>query len=387
MNLSRLALVGCVLALCTASAQAQQPTLANNGNAPGGNNAPAGDYADPGYANGQVDGGYADSGYADGSYGDCDCDECQGRGCGYLANLFSQRRGLFYFTAEAIAWRRNSQAVRQVAVIDDLGAPLFNTGSLNFHVMLGQRYTLGFMTDEQTAIEATYFSIDNWNYSRLINPAPGAGIVTLPGALPLNSVDYLGADNMQLNYSARLLNGELNVIRPLAWPDIGFLAGFRYLQLNENFNIHALNTIVSQASDYNTRTTNNLYGGQIGTRIRKQWDLFGIEFTGKAGLFDNDSRQKNYVDDQNNSVALRPLRGGNTHSASFVGDINLTGTFRIDTNWVLRFGYNVLWVERVALAPDQLDFRDPTIAASGTGINHRGGLFAHGVNAGLEARF
>ena len=44
-------------------------------------------------------------------------------------------------------------------------------------------------------------------------------------------------------------------------------------------------------------------------------------------------------------------------------------------------GYNVMWVEGVALAPNQLDFTDtPT---SGTELRSTGGVFFHGANAGV----
>ncbi len=59
--------------------------------------------------------------------------------------------------------------------------------------------------------------------------------------------------------------------------------------------------------------------------------------------------------------------------------------YRLDDVWTLRGGYNLLWIEGVALAPDQLDFTDtPT---SGTSLDIDSGVFAHGFSAGLEARF
>src|SRR5262249_30072370 len=217
---SRLALVGCVLALCSASAQAQpmNPQSPANGQRPY--------YADPGYANdgqpadGYANGDYAGDGYADGQYCD-DGGACYGNCISYL---FAQRRGLFYGTVEALELRRNNQAVAQNIIFNPIGDPLFNTRSLNFDVMIGQKYTAGYMWDEQTMIEATYFSIDNWSYKGLINPAPGVGFVNIGQPLAASSFDYQNAENMTLNYSARLLNAELNGFCPLAWPDISFMA-------------------------------------------------------------------------------------------------------------------------------------------------------------------
>ena len=70
---------------------------------------------------------------------------------------------------------------------------------------------------------------------------------------------------------------------------------------------------------------------------------------------------------------------------SFVGDINVTIACHLTDVWAVRGGYNVLWIEGLALAPDQLDFSDT--AASGTNLQTSGGLFLHSVNVGLEARW
>ena len=43
------------------------------------------------------------------------------------------------------------------------------------------------------------------------------------------------------------------------------------------------------------------------------------------------------------------------------------------------------YISGVALAPNQWDFTDTT--TSGTGVRGAGGLFLHGANLGLEARW
>jgi len=68
---------------------------------------------------------------------------------------------------------------------------------------------------------------------------------------------------------------------------------------------------------------------------------------------------------------------------AFVGELSLVPMYRLNNSWTLRCGYNLLWIEGVALAPDQLDF---SIAQTG-GQDTNGGIFAHGVNVGLEAHF
>ena len=71
---------------------------------------------------------------------------------------------------------------------------------------------------------------------------------------------------------------------------------------------------------------------------------------------------------------------------AFIGDTNLSALYRLNDVWNLRAGYNLIWIEGLALAPDQLDF-DFTSANGGRQLHRGGGLFLHGMNVGIEARW
>lgn len=59
---------------------------------------------------------------------------------------------------------------------------------------------------------------------------------------------------------------------------------------------------------------------------------------------------------------------------------------QLTDTWALRGGYNLIWIEGVALGGNQLDFTNTT--DSGRGIGTSGsGLFLHGANVGLEAHW
>ena len=63
----------------------------------------------------------------------------------------------------------------------------------------------------------------------------------------------------------------------------------------------------------------------------------------------------------------------------------MAATAKITDCLTARVGYNMLWVEGIALAPNQLDFTfTPT---SGTALCRAGGAFLHGLTLGLEGRF
>src|SRR6185437_4272288 len=124
---------------------------------------------------------------------------------------------------------------------------------------------------------------------------------------------------------------------------------------------------------YWIQTGNHLNGGQFGGIFRQDWDLFSVEGTGKVGLYSTDNHQSNQIIDFGNFVfRSASARGSNQ---SFVAETNLNGIYRLNGNWKFRLGYNLIWVNRVALAPDQIDFTDT--AASGLNLYHRGNVLMH----------
>ena len=85
------------------------------------------------------------------------------------------------------------------------------------------------------------------------------------------------------------------------------------------------------------------------------------------------------------TTIIRPARRLTDAGVGFLGDLNYTVTRRLNDTWWLRLGYNMIWLSGVALAPDQWDFTNT--AASGTTLVGGGGVFLHGANLGLEARW
>ena len=77
---------------------------------------------------------------------------------------------------------------------------------------------------------------------------------------------------------------------------------------------------------------------------------------------------------------LRERRAASDAQVAFVGDINVSAYYRLFSFLTLRAGYNLLWVDGVALAPGQLDFTNT--AAGGDDVRSGDGFFAHGVSAG-----
>lgn len=296
-----------------------------------------------------------------------------------------------YGQVESLLLWRDPRTIRQPVIIDfNTGETVLSTSNLDFDYDAGVRVTAGVrLRDYCWALEFSYLGVFDAKAFASARATDDETVLTFPGP-PLNV--FFGADRIDLDYSSRLHSFELNLpccycCDAVRCRSFEYFAGFRYLNLEERLSIFGQRNQDEETEEgvYDIRTRNNLYGAQLGARVRSGWDRFRWEATGKAGIFGNDAQQRQYLVDFPDFF-VRPPVSGRGGQASFVGEINLAVIYRLTDVWGMRAGYNLLWIEGVALAPDQLDFAfftDP----SGNGLNNSGGLFLHGLSVGLEARW
>ncbi|MCC7083959.1 MAG: BBP7 family outer membrane beta-barrel protein [Pirellulales bacterium] len=284
----------------------------------------------------------------------------------------------FYGTADAMILTRNNDATNQAVVVQSgTGDTLFSTPDMGFVYEVGPSITLGYRPTPWDAWEVSYFGLTDWDSRQSL---AGAGDLNLPGALGAAAgMNFANADAMSIRYSSIIHNGEFNYL----WThgQIMWILGFRYFNLGENYDMTS--TAAAGSSVYDLATRNDLYGGQIGARYRAGWKRFNWDVFGKAGVFGNRALQQQTVSNVGGATFRdTSIEHGNT---AFVGDIGVNLTYSLSKCWSVRAGYNAIWVEDVALAPNQLDFTDtPT---SGTTLNHNGSLFLHGAHAGFGCRW
>jgi Putative beta barrel porin-7 (BBP7) len=284
----------------------------------------------------------------------------------------------FYARVEALFLQRTNDANPQTVIqTSGSAAPVVATGQFGFPMVAGPRILLGKRCDAYSAIEATYFGTQFW---RDVNEVHDPDNLDLPGALALGANDFRQADVMTASYRSQLHSAEINYVQMC--DQFSLLAGFRYLSWTERFNIRALND--TNLSDYDLNTSNNLFCAQLGARTtwlgrHVQWELIG-----KAALCGNSASQDQRLTDNNNTIVLRDTHSGGS-AFSFLGDVNLNALRPINQNWQARVGYNLLFITGLALAPDQLDFTAGP--SSGLRLDRQGGVFLHGINIGIDARW
>jgi len=290
-----------------------------------------------------------------------------------------------YFQADAIGWKFLRGAVdRDVAFFNDdpLGPSALSTGDLGLDTRWGPKLTLGSLHDCGWGWEVSYFGLPLERSSATVTDPAN---LSLPGDLGFESFDLFEVDQVALTSASELHSFELNATRrfgPWLW-----IAGFRYLRLADELNIRGIDDD-GVDSEYDLSSRNNLYGFQLGLRRQGWFGRFGWDATAKAGLYGNESRHQQFVTDYdgiNDPFYLREPTGGSSYPVAFIGEINPNLIYRLNDNWHLRAGYNLLWVEGVSLAANQLDFR--TVDGAGSNNRTNGGVLLHGLNVGIEFRW
>ncbi len=289
----------------------------------------------------------------------------------------------FYGDIEAFYARRTMGLINQPIVYTIGGTVVATTVTApDFKYEPGVKATVGYMFPWAFAVEGSFEGQNYWT-SRAGDSL--AGSLTIPPPLGQALVDLGsaagGTSTITTSYTSRFDSTEVNFVRPYA--NIQFLAGIRYLELNEKYDINGASSPVS-ASDYLITTQNHLIGPQLGAR--GQWQISRLQFDieSKAGVFANTAAQHQTVGDVDNTILIRDAASNNTE-ISFVGEVSAYVTYPIFSWLTGKVGYTGLWITDLALAPNQLDFSND--ATSGTALNAHESVIIHGFNAGVEARW
>ncbi len=290
----------------------------------------------------------------------------------------------WYFQADVLFLHRG-RAHDQVMVVNDAAgqAPVLSTHDVDFNnsPKAGPMFTLGYQIDPESSFEVTYFGLNNWSSSAY---ASGPGNLSIPGPLALQTIDYFLANSVNLTYNSNINNAELNYKQTIN--HLTLLGGFRYFEMNEQFNMQVTNTSygLSDVSNYNVKTNNNLLGGQLGIGWKNNFGRLETDVLGKAGLYSNLSYSDQVMGDLNNSILLRDYTD-KAAMLAFLGEVQANATYRINSWLAIRGGYRIMWLDGMVLAPNQVNFG--ATPGSGSQIQNRSSLIMHGFNCGAEIRW
>lgn len=287
-----------------------------------------------------------------------------------------------------LLWRSPSQAVPLFTDVAT-GETAIDAAGFGSPMAAGPRYALFFHGAQNAAWEANYLRVQGFQSARAL-PQQGSKyqVANLLGQ------NWETIDSVSGGYSAGLQSFELNARLPTdqRWQ---WLVGFRWVEWRETMLLSDTYSVggISGTDFFDASTCNDLYGGQVGidATILDRGGRFTVDGIVKAGLFGNAATQTSLYEttEPPNTFTAGPVSRAKA-ATSFVGELGVSGVYRL-TDWCsLRAGYTIFWISGVAMAPNQLpiqslDFVDPT--ASITAINVGGSVVAQGLSLGLEGRW
>jgi hypothetical protein len=299
-----------------------------------------------------------------------------------------------YAIFDVLFLQRNNQAGNQPLVFNtDTGAAAMTVQDLQPSVATGVRLFYGELFTDTLGWEVGYTGIYGMFGSTTVT---GPDNLELPAPLGLAVNNFNGAEQVTASYWSTLNLAEFNLFRYDCCSECGprcrrschcinWLGGFVWAGLNEQASLNAICCSPPEPASYTVRTSTNYFGAQVGMRGRREWDRWAVEGWWKTALCGTSAYQSADPIVGTISGLERPAVSSSATGVGFIGSINATLIYRLTETWGLRAGYNLYWLTNAALAPSQWDFG--TAAGAGSAINDNGGLFLHGANLGVEARW
>jgi hypothetical protein len=337
---------------------------------------------------GRLADGVATQGQPDGACGACEACEpgqpCEGEEePGPLASMVGRFLNQcecephWWFSADAVALQRSSTrnqplftgAPAVVAVPDPL-----NAQNLEFPVAFGFQLDAVHRGPSGCEWELGYFQIDGFDANA--NVAGSSVMVT--GS---DGTGVLGRDG-QAHYGSAIHLAEINLRKQ--WDDgLTVLVGFRTGELDELYSAGVLNANGGFGGSSNINTFNHLYGFQTGA-IYEFYNMGGalrISALCKAGIYGNSAIQSSRVITGVDDDTLAAHR----NQLAFMGEAGAVATYQVTSHLSFRASCQAMWIEGVALAPEQIGANDFTTLTPG--IDTHGGIFYYGGGLGAELKF
>jgi hypothetical protein len=308
----------------------------------------------------------------------------------------------WYAAGDALFLHR-SRARDTVITVDDNNTildtaddiPLLTAGDLRFNDFeAGYRVEVGRAISHGLFVEASFFQVSEWDAAgqvtsnAMLSPLFEAEALSPPISFLLPNFDadpFFQALQHTVVYTSEILSGELNL--KATWKrrslERAELFGLRYVRIREHFNLlsqdEATSTFLNGFGSYDIETENDMFGLQYGQESTLPLhDLVSLHAKIRAGVYYNTMESHSRV--ISNALLVNDV-GGREEDVAFVGEVNVNCKVKLSHWAAARAGYNLLWVEGVALAPEQ-DY--PNALTGFAQLNDNGGMFLHGFNIGIE---
>ena len=282
-------------------------------------------------------------------------------------------------------------------------ARAYNTEPISLYENSGIKATLSLPMTFGSA-ELTGFTLQHANSQANVGGLPQGSAFNDPpdenfAAIPVkvngipSSLLGLYSQSFGAEFSSLVFGGEFNIVfNPIVPQQYGLLirpmVGFRYLGVQEEFDVQASNPNVATTT-IESRTINNIYGPQVGLRFElvTQWFTIGCDPRVMVG-----------VNQFASSVSSSdPTIGNNsdyisTTRFSAVGELDVYAKVPIHEKVKLYCAYNLLGTGDISRPQQQIDY-NVNESSSGVLTNDihldlaHSNFIVQGISAGLEFNF
>lgn len=310
----------------------------------------------------------------------------QSCGCQEEPGLLASAFGRFFnpteceprwsFSADAVALQRSSTRSQVLFRELDSTTALLNAHEWDTPAAMG--FQVGAIRHGPCGwdLELGYFQIDGWNAnysipqdSLMVTSADGSGFRVI---------------DSEARYTSAIHLAEIN-LRHQCFDGFTLLAGFRAGELNEVYNATGTGALTPTAISFDTKTFNHLYGFQVGTDY-EFYNMGGplrISALCKSGIYGNSASQRSrQIETDVSDQTLEMARNQTT----FMGEVGLVTSYDVTRHLTLRASCQAMWIEGIALAPEQIG-ANTFGQQPGVGLDTHGGVFYYGGGLGAELKF
>ncbi len=206
----------------------------------------------------------------------------------------------------------------------------------------------------------------------------------------MHQVRHLSSlDSFEFNYRRRWIG-------PTCTIQGSWLAGVRYAQVRQQVRFRSEADLFDPPSGDTGQGTGryHLLAGNYMTGFQLGGDAWicilpglSIGFDGKAGIYGNNSNQKTTMESNDTLTGFRGLVNEREtgDQLSFLGEANVMASYRLNHQFTIRGGYQLLFIEGVATALDNFNEKNPTVGPPRTPfLNNSSNLLYHGFSIGAE---
>ena len=311
-------------------------------------------------------------------------------------NYLTPPRMAWYAEFDGAAIQGKPQDNVLLATNGPLGASVLQTHDFAYDLQAAGRVLVGCTLDDCFQVEGIYTRINTSENSEAVrnsdpNASGGTGNLFTPfggfGAT-VTGVDL--ANFAQINYVSSYQGAELNVRRQMPCPPgrmtMSILGGVRFAEIDEDFQFNTqTSTAPAATNNFHVTTDNQMIGAQIGALfelyLENRW---WVDCEMKGAIFsDRQHLNTDYHNVNAAGLATDFITDDQEVHTAFAEDLTVSLVYRWSAHCSTRVGYQAVFIQDVALAPENLS-ADLNILQQGPAVvSHNQNIIYMGPVAGL----